>query len=662
MPSRLASGCVPILFVASLISPAYAQLNSWTKPTSGNWEEPAWSLGVLPGSGESVMITNEGWKAVAITSNTVQNYPQSLTVNSLTIFSPTNSSNSLMLNYAGLQSPLTVNSLTIGSNSDVTMLNSALQLNGPAGVGMSIGGQFNQQESSVVAGNQLDVGYVGPGVYNLVSGLLSVGHVWVGGPYQGVFNQTGGSNSAGIVHLETGGVYDMSGGDFGATVYFGSGSILRQQSGRLNSGLTIWRGTYLLESGVNYGGLTVPISDGYAAANGNASVLQTGGTNLGAIFLGVYGSGFYTLSNGVVRAPAMNIGYYGNFSQWGGTQTCTGTVDIIGGWVDRGDRALGYYLLGAGNMIVPGLYMETGSFTQNGGTNTISGELTFANTTHNFYYLNGGFLGDNTASLDSSWVGGFFQSGGLHVVTNQLSLFGNDMLLWQGYVLSGGELRVSNIVMNSHALFTRTGGTVTQSGLLTLLSSRMFAGPGRQQFGPLQLGTAEIDTNSTLFFPTNPCTLIFGDSHAQAWSADATVTVENWAGGPFGGGPQQLIFGTSAAALTAQQLNQIIFHNPPGLAPGMYGAMILSNGEVIPNALPATGHIRPTVQPLRQQDGTMQLTVSGEIGANYGIEISSNSLNWTLWTNGAADNGAMSVMDADAKNHAQRFYRAVLMP
>ena len=82
---------------------------------------------------------------------------------------------------------------------------------------------------------------------------------------------------------------------------------------------------------VNYGGLTVPISDGYAAANGNASVLQTGGTNLGAIFLGVYGSGFYTLSNGVVRAPAMNIGYYGNFFQWGGTQTCTGTVDIIGG-------------------------------------------------------------------------------------------------------------------------------------------------------------------------------------------------------------------------------------------------------------------------------------------------------------------------------------------
>src|SRR5262249_56986169 len=127
------------------------------------------SLGIPAGSGQSVMITNEGWKAVAIGSSTAQNYPQSLNVDSITISSPVNSSNSLLLNYTGVQTPLTVNSLTIASNSALTMLgSSALQLNGPTGVGMSIGGQFSQQDSSVVAGNQLDVGYIGPGVYNLV--------------------------------------------------------------------------------------------------------------------------------------------------------------------------------------------------------------------------------------------------------------------------------------------------------------------------------------------------------------------------------------------------------------------------------------------------------------------------------------------------------------
>ena len=271
-------------------------------------------------------------------------------------------------------------------------------------------------------------------------------------------------------------------------------------------------------------------------------------------------------------------------------------------------------------------------------------------------------MSDATASLGPAWVGGFFQNGGLHVITNQLSIDGNGMPLWQGYVLSGGELRVSNIVMNSGAMLTRTGGTVTQSGLLTLINSRLFAGTGQQQFGPLQLGASGSDTNSALFFPTNPCTIILGDSRNQPWDQEATLTIENWAGGPFGGGPQQLIFGTSAAALTPQQLKQILFQDPPGLAAGLYPAMILSNGEVVPNALPATGHIQPTVHLCCQNDATMQITVRGEVGGNYGIEISTGLMSWTFWTNRVADNGTMSVMDTDATNHLQRFYRAVLMP
>ena len=128
------------------------------------------------------------------------------------------------------------------------------------------------------------------------------------------------------------------------------------------------------------------------------------------------------------------------------------------------------------------------------------------------------------------------------------------------------------------------------------------------------------------------------------------------------GGPQQILFGTSAAALTPQQLKQILFQDPPGLAAGLYPAMILSNGEVVPNALPATGHIQPTVHLFCQNDATMQITVRGEVGGNYGIEISTGLMSWTFWTNRVADNGTMSVMDTDATNHLQRFYRALLMP
>src|SRR5690348_9186172 len=93
-----------------------AQVNSWLKPSSGSWEEMQWSLGILPSPGQAIVITNAGWKAVMISPNTSENYPDSLSVDSITIASPTNSNNVLLLNYAGLQLPLTVNSLTVASN------------------------------------------------------------------------------------------------------------------------------------------------------------------------------------------------------------------------------------------------------------------------------------------------------------------------------------------------------------------------------------------------------------------------------------------------------------------------------------------------------------------------------------------------------------------
>jgi hypothetical protein len=648
------------LIIASTLSLS-GQVNSWTKATSGNWEEPVWSLGMLPGAGQSIMITNAGSKTVTVSTSTAQNFSQSLNVNSVVISSPATFSNSLRLNNAGVQMPLTVSSMTIASNSSFFMLGSALQLNGPMGVGMSIGGQFTQV-SSVVAGNQLDIGYIGPGVFNLESGLLSVGHVWIGGPFEGVFNQTGGTNRVGIVHLEPGGQYNFYGGDFGATVYFGSGSLLTQKSGLMNTNLTIWRGSYHLEDGVNHGGLVIPVSDGFASANGNATVLQTGGTNFGAIQLGVFGTGSYTLSNGGVQVPEINIGHYGHFIQRGGTQTSAGNLDIVGGWVDRGDRAFGYYTLDAGIMSSPGLYMDTASFTQNGGTNLVNGQLIFANTTHNYYYLNNGLLSEISASLETSWVGGFFQNGGVHVIDSELSLSGNTLPLWQGYVLNGGELRVSNIVMNGRAIFTRTGGSVVQSGFLTLSGARINLGPMLQQFGEVLLTGEGNDTNSTLAFPTNSSTVIFADSSDQSWSPQTTLTIENWMGAYSGGGAQRLVFGTDASALTPEQLKQVRFLNPPGMPPDYYFAKILSNGEVVPDTLPSTSPAQPIISLISQPDKTVQITVTGQAGLDYGIEISPDLLEWNLWTHQVATNGSFSVLDTNVTNTLTRFYRAILIP
>jgi hypothetical protein len=50
---------------------AAAPTNSWTKPTSGNWEEPFWSLGVLPSISQGeIEFRNPGFKALAIAPST----------------------------------------------------------------------------------------------------------------------------------------------------------------------------------------------------------------------------------------------------------------------------------------------------------------------------------------------------------------------------------------------------------------------------------------------------------------------------------------------------------------------------------------------------------------------------------------------------------------
>src|SRR5947207_10205832 len=91
-----------------------AQVNSWTSPTSGNWDEPTnWSSG-LPNSSQSVMITNSNWKAVAINPSTPSNFPGSMTVSNLIIRGASNTFNLLLLNFAGTAVPLTVlNGLTV---------------------------------------------------------------------------------------------------------------------------------------------------------------------------------------------------------------------------------------------------------------------------------------------------------------------------------------------------------------------------------------------------------------------------------------------------------------------------------------------------------------------------------------------------------------------
>lgn len=631
------------------MNPAAAQVNSWTGPTSGNWEDSSWSLGTLPGTNQSIMLTNTGWKAVQISPNTSQNFPQTLNVNSIDISSPTNSSNELLLNYAGYATPLTVQSLSVESNAFMIMDSSALQLDGPNGTGMQVGGEFDQNDS-IVAGNQINVGYIGPGVYNMNSGFLAVSNLWVGGQYNGVFNQNGGTNSGGITDVQ-GGNYILSNGNFTATIYFDSGGTFTQQGGLLQSDLTIYDGTYLLEGGVHQGGVTVPSSDGYSSGTGG--ITQTGGTNFGSLDIGSYGYGAYALSNGVSFAGAVLVDYDGNYNQSGGTQTVTGMVSVAEQEVAPGSYWGGSVYLNGGQISSSGLSLQ-GYYTQNGGTNLITGNLTMGGSAESTFSLYGGLLTASNITVNPSWVGSFYMGGGTLVVTDELWIGGNTLPEWYGF-LGGGQMIVSNIWLAPGAIFSCRSGGISQSGTLTLVNATLYAGSGPVNFGPVLLG-AGGSTNSILSMPAGPSTLHFADSSSLLWSNGPVLFVSNWSGSIYGGGQQQIVFGNGSSALTSRQLAQIQFQNPAGLPSGTYPTRILATGEIVPDSG------RPPQLSLQTQSNGMQLTVQGEAAHNYTVQVSTDLVHWVAWTNQTNSSGSFSVTDTNAANCPARFYRAVELP
>jgi hypothetical protein len=317
-------GAVGVLLLSA--ATVHAQINSWTHSGNALWEDAYWSLGILPGTNQTILFTNGGRQTLTIGTNAVQHFADTLTVDSITISAPANSFNTLAVSGTGSQIPLTVRALTVGTNSSMQMTAAGLLLDGPSGVGLQVGGEFEEVNSGV-SGQQVNVGYIGPGNYRMIGGMLAVSNLWVSGSLNGTFNQMAGTNSTGVVHLESGGIYNLSGGYLDAAVYFNyDPSTLHQTGGRIDQPLAIFQGTYLFDGGINVGGIVAPVGNGQSYVRSQAWVIQTGGTNFGTLLVGSNGWGNYVLSNGCSFVPSVNLGADGMLHQYGGTQIVTNTL------------------------------------------------------------------------------------------------------------------------------------------------------------------------------------------------------------------------------------------------------------------------------------------------------------------------------------------------
>src|SRR4051812_17440894 len=125
---------------------ATAQTNAWTSSTSGNWEDLSWSLGVRPGAGQTILITNGNSKTVQLTHSTAVNFPGSMTVEGIMLDAPSDATNTLFLNNVGMATPLTAGPIAITRNTVINMQASALNSAGT----LNVGGAFNQGDFSAI--------------------------------------------------------------------------------------------------------------------------------------------------------------------------------------------------------------------------------------------------------------------------------------------------------------------------------------------------------------------------------------------------------------------------------------------------------------------------------------------------------------------------------
>lgn len=571
------------------VSGSSQNFNSWVKPSSGNWQDQTgWSLGNLPAVNQDILFTNAGWKAVSVGADTAQNFPQSMNVGSITVSSPQDSYNVLLLNYAGYGTALQAGSVTINTNAVLTVLGSMLSVtnSGTTNDQLLLDGTVNQGDNSAVRATYLGLGTVGgniAGVYNLTNGLLTVHSAFAGGP--GQINQFGGYFWADQLELFVGGYYYLYDGDFGGDLFLNGGNFI-QLGGLFNASLEE-NGFYTLAGGTFIGGLSVP-----GAVIGYFT--QTGGTNQSpTLNVGAPGAtgGIYTLSNGLVTANSALLGDNGKLDQWGGTLSVDGPFRFTGEFYSQSYFAEGELKVHGGNFSARSLDFSGGAVDQSGGNAQI-GDLNVYGF-HSSYTLDAGLLTATNLTVTNANSAWFAQNAGTNTVAGLLKV-SRQTLAGDGYKMNGGALIAPFIRLDSGGVFHHTGGDILNNQKLTIASGTWEAKQGSTYLGQLELSGATASPFLTM--PAGASVVGFAASTSITWPGTAPMHIQNWAGSLTGGGQHQVTFGPNG--LTAQQVRQIYFDNPAGLPAGTYPAHILATGEVVPDqGSPTPGVVNSWINP-----------------------------------------------------------------
>lgn len=204
---------------------------------------------------------------------------------------------------------------------------------------------------------------------------------------------------------------------------------------------------------------------------------QTSGNHNVDGFFAIYEGGSYNLSGGSLAvngaesiAPRGSYDYSGTFNQTGGNHYVNGTLSM-------GAYSVGTYNLSDGNLLVNGseyvgYFVDIGIFNQSGGNHSVSELIVgFSDGEGVYNLIDGSLHADNTVIgvSEGGNYGGLFtdgtftQTGGTNTVTHTLTILDGDLDhltdAYQGtYDMQGGILTAGEIINNDAFLYS--GGYV----------------------------------------------------------------------------------------------------------------------------------------------------------------------------------------------------------
>ena len=451
---------------------------TWVSPTSGNWADTNnWSGHIAPSSSSTVYITNANTKTITIDAATPS---ANLTVNTLKLWAPAGSTNTLFLNNAGTNNPLVCQvALALSNGADMRITNSELFANIING-SVDIDGSMTLDSGYIFFGDNTvtaRVGRVTSGQLVINSGAVTAGAMTIGGLVNssGVLQLNGGTLDIATLfsvarNYSTTGSVLMAGGQLTATNV--TARVGESGAGQMtvSNGIVMFTdlnvGRYALSVGtlIAQDGALISAPGGISIARFNGStgtVFVTGGLLTAAddtIYVGREGNGQMTISNGTVQAASLLVA--GDL-----TNTASGLLTMAGGNLNL-----------ATNLSVGGVSYSTGQVTVVGGSITVTnpGGTAVVSVPNGSLTLNGGNLTADNLFLTNA-TGQFVFTGGTLNVMNATVSNGAAFVVGDGVSaatlhLNGGTLLVPNgLTISANATVNGCGtivGPIINHGVL----------------------------------------------------------------------------------------------------------------------------------------------------------------------------------------------------